>query len=64
MSYNSKQRLYCSLFNDTFEFTEHDILPARCEGCPKVSCVECMKQRVRDNINRFQLELPFEGASR
>ena len=60
MSSNSREwHLYCPLLKDVFVFKNTDILPGRCEGCEKKTCLEVMKQRVRDNIENAQLEFNF-----
>ena len=52
-------KLYCSALKDTFTFTEHDIFPARCVGCDHQICLSVMRERVRENIDKTQLEFDF-----
>lgn len=58
-SISSKIKLYCCEYDNIFEFSDKDILPARCEGCSHVLCAKVMRERVRNNIDKLQLEFDF-----
>lgn len=58
MSY-SKQ-LFCGATDEVFEFGNAQCtLPARCVGCPWQVCFNAMRERVRDNCDKMQLEFDF-----
>lgn len=56
----TSSKLYCMLNHDTFDWSEaNQLLPLRCEGCPYTNCFQCMRERVRDNVDKTQLEFQF-----
>lgn len=60
MNCNSGKMLFCMSTNNSFEWADQKVLPARCVGCPYTLCFNAMRERVRDNLEQSQLEFDFD----